>query len=259
MPGRPPLIVVLTGTDLYRDIRSDARAQRSLQYADALVVLQEQGPASLPPRARAKAAVIYQSGSRRRTLPKTGRHLRAVMVGHLREEKSPQTLFDAARLLRDRTDIRIDLVGGALDQGLARRSAATARACPQYRWLGALPHADTLRRIQRAHVVINASSMEGGAHTVLEAARAGTPVLASRIPGNVGMLGTGYAGYFPQGDAGALARLLQRCRDDPGLLAALRRQCLARDSRFEPRREQRALASLVSRLLTAARGATEKQ
>jgi putative glycosyltransferase (TIGR04348 family) len=257
MAGRPPLIVVLTGTDLYRDIRSDPRAQRSLQCADALVVLQDQGPASLPRPARAKATVIYQSGGRRRTLPKTGRHLRALMVGHLREEKCPQTLFDAARSLRGRADIRIDLVGAALDPGLARRSAATARACPQYRWLGALPHADTLRRIQRAHVVINASSMEGGAHTVLEAVRSGTPVLASRIAGNVGMLGRDYAGYFPYGDAGALARLLQRCRDEPRLLAKLRRQCRARASRFEPRREQRALEALVSRLLTAARSATE--
>jgi putative glycosyltransferase (TIGR04348 family) len=253
-----PLIVVLTGTDLYRDILSDPRAQRSLQCADVLVVLQDQAPASLPRPMRAKTTVIYQSGGRRRTLAKTPRHLRAVMVGHLREEKSPQTLFDAARLLRQRSDIRIDLVGAALDKALARRAVDTARACPQFRWLGALPHADTLRRIQRAHVVINASSMEGGAHTVLEAVRSGTPVLASRIPGNVGMLGTDYAGYFPCGNAGALARLLERCRDEPGLLAALRRQCRARASRFEPRREQRALAALVSRLLTAARSTTEK-
>lgn len=257
--GRKPLMVVLTGTDLYRDIRSDARAQRSLRLADALVVLQEQGPASLPRAVRDKAAVIYQSGGRRQTLAKTRRHLRAVMVGHLREEKNPRTLFEAARTLRDRADILIDHVGAALDPGLARLAAAAARACPHYRWLGALPHAQTLQRIQRAHLLINASSIEGGAHTVLEAVRAGTAVLASRIAGNVGMLGADYAGYFPCGDAGALARLLERCRDEPGLLPTLRRQCRARASRFEPRREQQALRRLASGLLQDVRRATESR
>jgi putative glycosyltransferase (TIGR04348 family) len=247
--GRLPLVVVLTGTDLYRDIRSDASAQRSLQVADALVVLQDQALESLPAAVRDKAVVIYQSGARRRTLSKTRRHLRAVMVGHLRDEKCPQTLFEAARILRGRADILIDHIGGALDAGLGRQASLTAQSCPHYRWLGGLPHANTLRRIQRAHVLINASSMEGGAHTVLEAVRAGTPVLASRISGNVGMLGTDYPGYFPCQDADALARLLQSCRDEPGRLGALRRQCRARAFLFEPRREQRALRHLVARLL----------
>jgi putative glycosyltransferase (TIGR04348 family) len=247
--GQWPLIVALTGTDLYRDIRSDASAQRSLQVADALVVLQDQAPESLPRAVRDKAIVIYQSGGRRRTLIKTRQHLRAVMVGHLRDEKCPQTLFDAAQILRDRADILIDHVGGALDPGLARLASLTAQSCPQYRWLGALSHADTLRRIQRAHVLINASSMEGGAHAVLEAVRSGTPVLASRIPGNVGMLGADYAGYFTCQDANTLAQLLQRCRDEPARLATLRRQCRGRASLFEPRREQAALRRLFARLL----------
>jgi putative glycosyltransferase (TIGR04348 family) len=251
--ARLPLIVALTGTDLYRDIRSDADARRSLRAADALIVLQEQGPASLPPAARRKAHVIYQSTASRKQLPKTDRHLRAVMVGHLRDEKDPRTLFDAARRLRERADIRIDHIGGALDPGLARLAAATARACPRYRWLEALPHSDTLRRIQRAHVLINASSIEGGAHAVLEAVRAGTPVLASRIAGNVGMLGADYAGYFPRGDAAALARLLERCRDEPGFLGTLRRQCRVRAGLFDPRREQRSLRRLVARLLADGR------
>lgn len=248
-PNRFPVVVALTGTDLYRDIRSDADAQRSLRLADALIVLQEQGPASLPRPVRGKASVIYQSAGRRKPLPKTGRHLRVVMVGHLRDEKGPQTLFEAARLLRQRPDIRIDHIGGALDPELGRMAAATAAACPAYRWLDALPHAQTLRRVQRAHALINASRMEGGAHAVLEAVQCGTPVLASRIPGNIGMLGTGYGGYFPCGNAQALARLLQRCRDDPGLLGLLGRQCRLRSARFEPERERRTLTRLIERLL----------
>ena len=47
-PDRPR-VLVLTGTDLYRDIRDDAAAQASLEHADVLVLLQEAGVAVLPP------------------------------------------------------------------------------------------------------------------------------------------------------------------------------------------------------------------
>src|SRR5690606_17615691 len=104
--------------------------------------------------------------------------------------------FEAARLIGPQEGIRIDHVGGALDPALGDAARATAAACPHYRWLGALPRAEVLRRLQHAHVLVHTSRMEGGANVVLEAVRCGTPVLASRIDGNVGMLGEAYAGYF---------------------------------------------------------------
>jgi hypothetical protein len=63
---RRGLAVVLTGTDLYRDIATDAAAQRSLALAQALVVLQELGAAGAA-RARcvASARVIFQSTTAR--------------------------------------------------------------------------------------------------------------------------------------------------------------------------------------------------
>lgn len=247
--GRGPAIVVLTGTDLYRDIAIDAQAQRSLELADALIVLQEQGVAALPRSLRRKARVVYQSSPARQALPRTARHLRAVMVGHLRDEKDPRTFFEAARRLRDRDDILLDLVGGSLDPALAREARATARACPRFRWLGPQEHEATLKRIARAHLLVSCSRMEGGAHVVLEAVRARTPVLASRIDGNLGMLGKGYRGYFAPGDAGALAQLLVHCREQPRILSRLAAQCRARDPRFEPARERQLLVQLIHSLL----------
>ena len=248
-PGRG-LAVVLTGTDLYRDIAVDASAQASLRLAQHLVVLQEQGPEALPVELRAKCRVIYQSTTALKTLNKPKRLLRAVMVGHLREEKSPETLFAAARLLKDRADIHIDHIGAALDPALGRAAEATMAAVPNYRWLGGLPHAETRRRIQRAHVLIHCSRMEGGAHVIMEAAACGTPVLASHIAGNVGMLGEDYAGYFPWGDAEALAALVRRCRDgtDP-LLAQLQAQCARRAPLFTADAERAALRRLAHDLL----------
>ena len=245
-----PLVLALTGTDLYRDIQSDASAQRSLVLAQRLIVLQEQGPLELPEALRAKCRVVFQSSTRRATLPKTRAHLRAVMVGHLRDEKSPQTLFEAARLIAPDEGIFIDHTGGALDPALGEAARQTALACPHYRWLGTQPHAATRARIQRAHVLVHTSRMEGGAHVIMEAALCGTPVLASRIAGNVGMLGAGYGGYFPPGDAAALAALLREARadigSDAGLLCQLQAQCSARAPLFEPRAEQAALLALLA-------------
>ena len=248
----PGLAVVLTGTDLYRDIQTDAQAKASLAFAQKMVVLQECGPDALPAALRNKTRVIFQSTSTRNVLQKPKQHLRALMVGHLREEKSPQTLFAAARLLTH-ADILIDHIGEPLDAALGEQARATAAICPQYRWLGGLPHEATRRRIQQAHVLVHASSMEGGAHVVMEAVCSGTPVLASRIAGNVGMLGADYPGYFEHGDGQALADLLLRCRNHQvagdQLYAQLQQHCAMRAHLFAPQAEQAALIKLVHELI----------
>jgi putative glycosyltransferase (TIGR04348 family) len=250
---RRPLAVVLTGTDLYRDIAVDAAAQASLELADRLVVLQDRGPRMLSAALRRKTRVIFQSTPARRSVPKPASRLRALMVGHLRDEKSPETYFAAARLLKGRADILLDHIGAPLDESLGAAARACMADCPNYRWLGAQDHATTRRRIQRAHLLVHASRMEGGAHVVMEAVQSGTPVLASAIDGNTGMLGPGYAGLFPLGDARRLAALLVKCRAsqgaDGGLLARLMAQCRARARLFEPAREQAALEALVRELL----------
>src|SRR5262245_23516665 len=59
-PDRPR-VLVLTGTDLYRDIRTSAPARESLRVASRLVVLQEMGVEELAPALRTKTRVVYQS------------------------------------------------------------------------------------------------------------------------------------------------------------------------------------------------------
>ncbi len=244
-----PLVVVLTGTDLYRDIAHDVHAKASVHAADRLIVLNELGAQQLPRELRSRSRVMLQSCSGYRPAIKTRRRLRALMVGHLREEKSPQTYFEAALLLAGRADIVLDHVGAALDPALGAAAKALMRTCPQYRWLGALPHAAARARIRAAHVLVHPSLLEGGAHVIIEAVRSATPVLASCVDGNVGLLGADYRGYFPVRDAGALAKLLERARDEPRTLSALRAQCAARAALFSPGREQDGLRALVRELL----------
>jgi putative glycosyltransferase (TIGR04348 family) len=235
---------VLTGTDLYRDIAHDAAAQASLALATHLVVLQEDGLQAVPEQWRSKARVIFQSAPLLKPAVKSGERFRAVMVGHLRAEKDPLTFMQAAAQLRE-GNIHLDQIGDALEATFAVEAEETHRKNPHYRWLGGLPRAATRQRIKRANVLVNCSVMEGGAQVILEAVQSGTPVLASRISGNVGMLGEGYAGYFPVGDAGALAGLLRRCAAEPEFLALLQGQCTQRAALFAPDAEQRHVLNLV--------------
>lgn len=248
--GSRGLIVALTGTDLYRDIHTDTQAQQSLDAAARLIVLQELGAQQLPAQHRGKTVTVFQSTGTRKTLPKTHKHLNAVMVGHLRDEKMPQTLFAAARLLKEDPHIRITHIGAGLDENLAQDAIKTEALCAGYIWARALKHAQTLAKIQRAHVLVHTSKMEGGAHVVMEAVCSGTPVLASRMDGNVGMLGGDYAGYFPVGDAQALADLLRRCKNEPSFLDLLAQQCAKRAPLFSPASEQANLNALVAQALT---------
>ena len=251
-----PVVLALTGTDLYRDIVVEAQAQQSLQLATRLIVLQELGPRSLPPQFQSKCRVVFQSTPRRPTVEKTTQQLRVLMVGHLRAEKSPQTYFAAARALAHRADIILEHIGGALDAALGEEARQLAAEVSNYRYLGELGHAQTLDHIAHAHVLVQPSLLEGGAHTVMEAVMCGTPVLASRIDGNVGMLGADYAGYFDCGDAQQLANALMACRDGQNLmsnkveskLAQLARQCSLRESLFEPATEQASLLRIFAEI-----------
>ncbi|MFC5429899.1 selenoneine biosynthesis selenosugar synthase SenB [Paraburkholderia denitrificans] len=253
-----PLVVVLTGTDLYRDIRVDASARRSLDLATHLVVLQEEGLAEMTAAHRAKCRVIYQSAPAHKhdvAATRKRRTFDVVLVGHMREEKDPQTPMRALDWLPDDSPVRLIHIGKALaDEYRLAAQALQARAWPtvaRYVWYEGLPHAATLRHIAGAQAMIISSVMEGGANVIIEAVNAGVPVLASHIPGNIGMLGRDYEGYFPAGDDRALARLLERVSSDGDFLAKLQLQCARRAPLFAPEREQANVLALVEDALAS--------
>jgi putative glycosyltransferase (TIGR04348 family) len=247
-PGRPS-VLVLTGTDLYRDIDTCDQARRSLELSSALVLLQPAGLARLPAHLRGKARVIFQSAPALQSAPREARrHIDICMVGHLRAEKDPLTFIRAAQLATH-PRLRFVHIGAALDAEFEAAARAAADAGPRYRWLGALSHAQTRQRLKRSHAMVIASTMEGGANVIIEAVTCGVPVLASDIDGNRGMLGDDYAGYFPVGDEQALARLVERSATEPEFDALLRRQCAARAALFAPAAEQAALRDLVDGLV----------
>ena len=249
--GSRGLVLVLTGTDVYRDIQFDAQAQQSLLLAQQLVVLQPAALDELPTDLRSKTAVLFQSTSSRVCVKKSAKSLSVVMVGHLRPEKSPQTLFKTAALIGADDQIRLRHIGGAHDHALAAQAYETATAYSCYQFLGELSHLQTRRAIQRAHLLVHTSIIEGGAHVVMEAICSGVPVIASDIPGNRGMLGDQYSGLFPVGDAHALYALLKRARHEPEFLLTLAAQCAQRRGLFSIDRESKGLTTIIHRSLSS--------
>jgi putative glycosyltransferase (TIGR04348 family) len=245
------LAVVLTGTDLYRDLPDSAEAAASLDAADVIVTLQEDAQRLLPPAWRSKSRVIFQSSPLLPAHAKPRDRLDCVAVGHLREEKDPRTLFEAVRLLPPQAPVRVLHIGAALDAALGREAQRLAREDARYRYMGPAPRGLVRAAMHRCHVLVHPSRMEGGANVVAEAVTARTPVVASRISGNLGMLGAEYAGYFEAGDAAGLAGLLARLAGNRRLLQRLDRQCAARRRLFEPRGETRAVRALATEIAAA--------
>lgn len=247
-PDRP-LIVALTGTDLYRDIRFDPDAGKSMRLATRMIVLQDMGLNELSPALRRKTRVIYQSTRPISPRPPLKSCFEVTVSGHLREEKDPFRAAAALAYLPAASRIRLTHFGGAMSSGMAAAAREWADREPRYRWLGELAHWKALRMLARSRLMVISSCMEGGANVVSEALAAGVPVIASRIPGNIGMLGKDYAGYYPLADEKTLARLLWRAESDPAFYLRLKQQCAARKHLVNPRRERLGLKNLLAELL----------
>ena len=249
-----PLVVALTGTDIYRDMRTSKEAQESLQLAHRLVVLQPKAAEELAARLRKKVRVVVQSSATLLRHRPVAKSFRVCVIGHLREEKDPLRTLSALKFIPAGVPLEVVHLGAALDRELVPRTND-----PRYRWLGSVPHAQALRWLASSHVMVISSRMEGGANVVCEALRIGVPVLASRIPGNVGLLGAGYRGYFPVEDQRALARLVTRAAVDRAFYGTLKSQIAKLRPMVAPRAEARALLNalrdLPRRSATAPRGA----
>lgn len=243
-----PRIVALTGTDLYGDLRNP-RVRRSLHLAHCIVLLQPLGRAALPPAARLKARVILQSADLRKAASRRSKdHFGVCVLGHLRPVKDPFRAALASRLLPVESRILVFHIGAAMSPSIGKRAREEERRNPRYRWLREKPRAAALEILARSRLMVISSRGEGGANVVSEALACGIPVLASNIPGNVGILGAGYPGMFRVGDTRGLADLLMRAESDPPFLSRLESHGRRRAQLLDPRREAHAWKVLLAEI-----------
>lgn len=248
-PDRP-LIVALTGTDIYRFLVSDPEeTTRSMAMADRLVCLHDLVYRDIPRRFGGKLEVIYQSSL---PLPRprspSRRHFDICVVGHLRDEKDSLRTALAARDLPASSRIRVIQLGKAHDNDWAVQAREEMQENPRYMWRGEVPGWAVRKELAKTQLMVLSSVMEGGANVVSEAVVAGVPVIASDIPGSIGLLGTDYPGYYPVRDTTALTAMLSRAESDPAFLNELAEACAKRAPMFTPERERESWRSLLARL-----------
>ena len=250
-PGRP-LVVLMSGTDIYRFQHSHPdETAASMAAADRLVGLHDVVADDLPAEFRSKLRVIHQSALPLRDPRNPSRRTFDVcVIGHLREEKDPFRAARAARAAPTKSNLRIVHFGKAHNPAFAQAANEEMAANSRYVWRGEVPRWQVRRTLARCHAIVMSSIMEGGANVVSEAVVAGVPVIASRIPGNVGLLGADHPALYPPGDTEALRALLHRAETEPGFLDAVRAHGDARRDRFSPERERAAWATLLGELTT---------
>ena len=251
-PNRP-LLVALTGTDLYGDLRTNSPAKRSLALATRLIVLQPDGIRALPRKCGKKTVVIYQSASAkfRQTKP-LKQTFEICVVGHLRNVKDPSRTAMASRMMPRTSKILVTQIGAALTESMSARAKREEKNNARYRWLGELSRENTLRAIARSRLLVISSKMEGGANVVAEAVSLSVPILATRIGGNVGMLGSDHSGYFSVGDTSALATLMRRAENDIPFYSTLMHRCRVLRHLFLPSREKTSWAALLNSVESSA-------
>lgn len=258
-----PIIVALTGTDLYRDIRMNHLAKESLGIATRIIVLQPKAVEELRPIWRKKTRVIFQSVKNGQPLtdksgksakPPGGNHAKkrssasfdVSVIGHLRAVKDPFRTAMAARLLPDSSKVRVLQIGGAMTNGMANRARKEMIVNERYQWLGEQPQARVRHFLKKSSLCVLSSRIEGGANVLSEAIVVSVPILASRIDGNVGILGANYPGYFDVGDTKQLARLLTRAESSSEYLAELKAWSESLTSLADPAREEQAWFALIN-------------
>jgi putative glycosyltransferase (TIGR04348 family) len=252
-PDRP-IVLAMTGTDLYEAEPRSEDVLCSLALATRIVVLQPLGLDALPADVRARAHAIVQSASAaapppgRADRPEPADAFEVCVLAHLRDVKDPLLAARAARLLPADSRVRVLHAGAALTADARDAARAEERDNPRYLWLGDLRRQDSLQLLRRCRLLLVTSRLEGGANVVSEALAAAVPVLSTRIPGSIGLLGADYPGYFPVGDAAALAHLLRRCESEPAFSAELFASCVRLAPLVDPARERQAWAQLLNAL-----------
>ncbi len=243
-----PLIVALTGTDLYKFVNTHPKTTlRSIDQANALITLHDLAYLVLPKAAQSKVHVIYQSANFiKRKINKNKRYFDICVIGHLRKEKDPLRTAYAVRKLPDDSRIRVLHYGKAHNPIWAARAEREMQKNTRYKWHGEVPHWKINKLYASASLMVLSSEMEGGANVISECCAAGLPVIASKIEGSVGLLGKTYPGYYPYSDTESLRSLLIKAENDEKYLTKLTKVCQAKTNLFSYENEKNNLKKLFN-------------
>ncbi len=153
---------------------------------------------------------------------------RVLYVGRLHPQKDVLTLVRAAALLHT-PHARVVIIGDGPDRPMLEGAVRELGLRDVATLLGAVPHWRVPAVLAAGEVLTLPSRYEELGSVLIEAMRAGLPVVASRTGGIPDLVSEGETGLLvPPGDPAALAAALDRVLSDPGWAGQLRANALER-------------------------------
>ena len=230
LSGRRPLSVAAWGSDLLvsggRDPLQRARTRFVLRRAELVLAdadnLARAAIALGAPRAVVRA--IPWGVDRARFAP-AEREPGLLLSTRMHEPiyDMPRVIAGAAQVMRSRPGTFLAIAGDGALRGALEAQAAALLPRDRYRFLGRLAPAELAAWLGRADVYLSASLSDSTSLSLLEAMSAGALPVVSDIEGNREWVKDGGgARMFAPGDAGGLARALERALSDAGWAAAAR-------------------------------------
>jgi glycosyltransferase involved in cell wall biosynthesis len=137
-------------------------------------------------------------------------------VGRLHTQKNVGYLLNLVAALKNRTEIRAQIIGDGPERAGLERSAAALGITDCVQFSGWLSREAVREAYQSASFLVHSSSYEGMSNVILEALATGLPVIASDIPENVELINDAANGFLfdPAADPALLAeRILPLFRD----------------------------------------------
>jgi glycosyltransferase involved in cell wall biosynthesis len=143
-------------------------------------------------------------------------------VARLVPLKNLTLLLDAFALVRARvTDARLIIVGDGPEAGALMRHAATLGIAADVTFAGEVPHAETPSWLRSADVFALSSEFDNSPNAALEAMACGLPIVTTDVGGMREFVTEQVNGaVVPPGDAGSLARAIERYLTAPDEAAA---------------------------------------
>ncbi|MBU3725173.1 MAG: glycosyltransferase [Burkholderiaceae bacterium] len=268
-----PVMLVMTGTDIYGALRKDRAntpeyisTESAVKAAALIVTLQHEASEEILsrwPELEGRIFTLMQTSPVRKPFaPKVtlqSKTVRFLIAAHIREEKDPRTAFFAfhrafpegwaQRWDGGRVPVRLIHVGSHRDRALAQEMLQLSGQFPGILLEGPLTHAQTMRRMTHVHCLIQPSISEGGALVVAEAIACRLPVIASNIAAHRAQLGMKNPGFFEPGDVDGLAAQLTRFIADQNFSSQLcEHQTTLAGTLASPAQERDELVRLVRRL-----------
>ena len=152
----------------------------------------------------------------------------------------------AVRSLPSDVSISVAHAGKALSESFEKRATCEAKQNENWNWLGSISHPKAQQLMRSSDVLINSSRAEGAPNVLFEALSWRLPVLASKIDGHLGVLGSSYPGYFNVGDTKQLRKLLIRCCGDKSFYAELVRCTDSLAKPYAPGNELKCLLAAIA-------------